>query len=260
MDKTADADPPRPEYGFLDYLQLQGSEPDLITKSELLALVRKRGLGIGERQLAFYVSEGIIPKSVRVGSRAGAYPRVVGELLAWVVRARDRGLSVDVIRELIPVWKLLVEARHAKLLNVGELEYVARQFVRSKEGSMAIPSILQEVVHTCDHCYGYLDKLEMVAVLKDGAELHLADPTATLGFAIGQIVEVTDDDGAIVGEETRWTAHTRITLAESSDPSTDPSTVILGLRPNEPTPQPPDEMLPNMAGHEADGSDAHADA
>ena len=259
VNKSADGEVQAPEYGFLDYLHLQGSEPDLITKSELLGLVKKHGLGIGERQLAFYVSEGIIPKSVRVGSRAGAYPRVVGELLTWVARARDRGLSVDVIKELLPVWKFLVEARHASLLELGGLEYVARQFVRSREGAMAIPSVLAEVLHTCDHCYGHKDALNIAVVMKDGSKRRLDDPSTTLGFAIGQLVDVTDDTGEVVGKEARWTAHTRITLAQTEDPTSDVSTVILGLRPNEPLPQPRDEMLPISTDEDGGGGDVALD-
>ena len=57
------------ENGFLEYLQLQGSEPDLVTKSDLVNEVRQSGYRIGNRQLSFYVTEGILPKSIRVGSR-----------------------------------------------------------------------------------------------------------------------------------------------------------------------------------------------
>ena len=60
------------ENGFLEYLQLQGSDPELVTKSELISAVRQRGYSVGDRQLTFYISEGLVPKSVRVGSRAGA--------------------------------------------------------------------------------------------------------------------------------------------------------------------------------------------
>jgi DNA-binding transcriptional MerR regulator len=263
VDNIAEAESITPEEsGFLDYLRLQGSKPDLITKSELVTLVREQGLSIGERQLAFYVSEGIIPKSVRVGSRAGAYPRVVAELLTWVVRSRDHGLPVDVIRELIPVWKLLVEARGAGVLQLGELEYIARQRVHSREGSMAVPAVVAEVLHTCDDCYGHRNSLvDMVVIMKDGTKQKLGDKSTTLGFAIGRLTDVTDDEGIVVGQEPRWSAHTRVTLADTEDPATDPTTVILGLRPNEPVPQPREEsMLPILRGHRSEGGEVHEEA
>ncbi len=86
---------------FLDYMELQGTN-DMVTKTELLEEVRTHGRSISDRTLTYYTSQGLIPGAVRVGSRAGAYPRVVVELLCWIVGARDRGLSVDALRELLP--------------------------------------------------------------------------------------------------------------------------------------------------------------
>ncbi|BCT76266.1 hypothetical protein SCMU_21080 [Sinomonas cyclohexanicum] len=223
------------ENGFLEYLQLQGSEPDLVTKSELLAAVRRRGYSIGERQLSFYVSEGIVPKSVRVGSRAGAYPRIVVELLAWVAGARDGGLAVDTIRELLPVWKLLIRARNAKRLDLAELEYVARQQVSSLEGSLAIPAVVTDVLHVCGKCHACAD---VVVILKDGSEKMLASYDTTLGFAIARRVDVEANGSDESSGRPVWFARTRITLAiNDKDVKTDPTTIILGLRPNEALPE-----------------------
>lgn len=226
------------ENGFLEYLQLQGSEPDLVTKSDLLTEVRQHGYRIGERQLSFYVSEGILPKSVRVGSRAGAYPKIVVDLLKWVLRARDGGLTVDAIRELLPIWKLLTRARRAKRLDLGELEYVARQYVRSTEGSMAMPVVVSDVLTTCPDCLGCVPA-DIVVVMKDGKEKNLEDINTTLGFAIARQVEVQSSDDEPADVRSVWLARTRITLATGVDQDlrSDPTTVILGVGPNGPLPE-----------------------
>jgi hypothetical protein len=49
---------------FLEFLQLEQGEPRLVTKSELLEQIRAQGLTISDRQLTFYVTEGLVPKSV----------------------------------------------------------------------------------------------------------------------------------------------------------------------------------------------------
>lgn len=214
--------------GFLEYLQLQGPDPVLVTKSELIALVRKRGYSVSDRQLTFYVSEGLIPKSVRVGSRAGVYPSIVVDLLGWVLRCKAGGLSVDAIRELLPVWKYLVHARKEQRIDLGELEYIARQHVATLEGSYAIPPVVSDVLHDlCRKC-----RANVVLVFKDGAERALSEPSATVGFAIAQRGgEGADDVGA------KWIARTRLTLGgDVGDAANDPTTVILGLRPGEALP------------------------
>ncbi|GAB3757558.1 hypothetical protein GCM10027599_23820 [Yimella radicis] len=225
------------ENGFLEYLQLQGSDPDLVTKSDLLNEVRQVGYRIGERQLSFYVTEGILPKSIRVGSRAGAYPRVVVDLLKWVLRAREGGLTVDAIRELLPVWKLLTRARRERRLDLGELEYVARQRVLSTEGSTAMPVVVSDVLMTCPECHG-CTPADIVVVMKDGEEKNLDDINTTLGFAIARQVEVETPGKDTPEVRSVWLARTRITLATGVDQDlrTDPTTVILGVRPNEELP------------------------
>lgn len=214
--------------GFLEYLQLQDGEPDLVTKSELMSEVRAAGFSVSDRQLTFYISEELLPRSVRVGSRAGAYPRIVVELLMWILRARDGGVPIEALKELLPVWKYLVRARSSCQLNLAELEYVARQHVTSLEGSIAVPQVVGDVLrlHVCTACQG-----DIRIVYKDGAERYLTDPQATVGFAIARVVGEEDEDPA-----PRWYAGTRISLAPPTSQSTDPTTVILGLKPNAPLP------------------------
>src|SRR5690606_39206015 len=118
-------------------------------------------------------SEGIIPKSVRVGSRAGAYPQVVADLLIWVLWARDGGVPIEAIKELIPVWKLLIRARSAKVLDIGELEYVVREHVSTVEGLFAIPQVVTYVIrrHLCSKCLS-----NMKVIYKDGTARSMNDP------------------------------------------------------------------------------------
>jgi len=220
------------ENGFLEYLQLQGSDPVLVTKSELLSAVRQSGYSVGDRQLTFYISEGLVPKSVRVGSRAGAYPRIVIELLIWILRAKEGGLSVEAIRELLPVWKYLIRARNGRRIDLGELQYIARQHVRTIEGSYAIPPVVANVLigTICDECSQGIRLVD-----KDGNEKSLCDPATTIGFAIARRGD--DESGET---EPRWIARTRIALVDGfNGVSKDPTTVILGLGPNETLPPDP---------------------
>jgi DNA-binding transcriptional MerR regulator len=231
--------------GFMEYLQLQGSDPELVTKSELIAAVRKRGYSVGDRQLTFYVSEGLVPKSVRAGSRAGVYPRIVVQLLAWILRAKEGGLSVEAIRELLPVWKYLVRARNDGRIDLSELEYIARQHVATIEGSYAIPAVVADVLHdsVCSKC-----RAKLVLALKDGTERALNDPSTTIGFAIARRGD--EESGQT---EAKWVGVTRIALAGLGDGiAKDPTTVILGLRPNEAVP--PDSPEP---GHSDPSGASH---
>lgn len=216
------------ENGFLEYLSLQGGEPDLVTKSDLRAAVKERGQSVSDRQLTFYMSEGLIPKSVRVGSRAGVYPKIVVDLLGWILQARDGGVPIEAIKELIPVWKFMYQARKAHRLDLGELEYVARQHVASTEGSLAVPLVVTEMMDpVCNDC-----RKTFTVTTKDGREVDLGnDQPFSVGFSIAR--KYTDDDGE---PQTRWFARTRVTLADVYNQADDPTTVILGVKPNEEVP------------------------
>lgn len=211
--------------GFLEYLELQGGDPELVTKSELISRVRAAGYPVSDRQLTFYVTEGLLPRSVRVGSRAGAYPAIVVQLLKWILRARDGGIPIEALKELLPVWKFLIRARSEKLLDLAELEYVGRQHVGSLEGSIALPQVVADVLMAgiCGRCRGEIDVL-----FKNGDRRPLGDPNVTVGFAIARLMSEDDESEP----EPRWFASTRLSLAENSHPSSDPTTVILGLKPN----------------------------
>jgi DNA-binding transcriptional MerR regulator len=214
---------------FLEFLQLGGGEPRLVTKSELLAEVRERGFPISDRQLTFYVSEGLLPRSVRVGSRAGAYPSLVVDLLTWILRFREMGVPIEAIKELLPVWKSLIRARNEGRLDLAEFEYVVRQQLESFEAILAVPTLLTDVVMgLCPDC-----RRDLVVVAKDGRELPLTAPETTIGFAA--VRRRTDESGA---SSLAWWGYRRITLAGPPDDyAADPTTVVLGVRPNEAPPR-----------------------
>ena len=107
---------------FLEFMMLDRGEPQLVTKSELLERVRGYGLAISDRQLTFYVTEGLLPKSIRAGSRAGVYPRKVVSLLSWILRFREMGVPLEAIKELIPVWKFLMKCRNDGVLDLQQFE------------------------------------------------------------------------------------------------------------------------------------------
>jgi hypothetical protein len=147
------------------------------------------------------------------------------------LRARDGGVSIDALKEVLPVWKFLVKARSGGVLDLGELEYIARQHVGSTEGSLAIPRVIAEVMtKCCPKCRG-----EITIVYKNGQKQQLSDPTATIGFAIARLDD--DDDES----RSRWFASTRLSLPSSYNYSSDPTTVILGLKPNAALPQDPED-------------------
>lgn len=231
--------PSHQENDFLEYLQLDGgNEPRLVTKSELLAEVRDRGGAISDRQLTFYVSEGLIPKSVRVGSRAGAYPKVVVDLLVWVLRSREQGLSVDAIKELLPVWKFVMTARRERRLDLAELEYVARQRIESFEAVTFVPNVVMDVMSgLCSECLR-----EVVIVTKDGMEHSLGAPDTTIGFTAFR-APGPDEDGDPV-----WWGYRRIVIPIAIDPGEDPSCVVLGLPPGAGLPPMP-SAEPHAASH-----------
>ena len=235
------------ENGFLEYLQLQ-EDSTLITKSELIAAVRAVGLSLSDRQLTFYASEGLLPKSVRVGSRAGAYPAIVAELAVWVVTAREGGVPIEAIKELLPIWKFLIRTRREHLLDLSELEYVARANVTSLEGSIALPRVVTDVLrNSCPHCQGD-SPLEIL--YKDGSRKSIDEHSATIGFAIAHNHE--DEDG-----DTRphWFGATRLSLSTPSNYSTDPTNVVLGLPVGATLPSDPHDEI-----RSADALDAASEA
>ncbi|MES3664740.1 hypothetical protein [Mycobacterium intracellulare] len=217
------------ENGFMEYLELQDGS-DLVTKSELVSAVREAGFKLSDRQLTFYTSEGLIPLSVRAGSRVGVYPKVVTDLMMWILYVRRIGVSIDALRELLPVWKYLKRSVKRKAVDLAELELVARQHVSSSFALSALPAAVSvELNSICECC-----RQEIKLVDRDGNESSFADATS-IGFAIASPIPSDEDEDDVFVD--RWVARTRISLATIPlPPNADPTTVRLGRRANEPWP------------------------
>jgi DNA-binding transcriptional MerR regulator len=163
---------------FVQLLELQ-NRPDLITRSELLEWIRQDGGHISPRTLTFYASEGLIPKAVRVGSRGGVYPKVVAWLLSWIVEARDRGISIEAIRELLPIWKFIYRSFGQHRLDLGELEYLVRRHINSLEAVYTLPGLIPYLA-VCRQCLA-----STTLVRKDGTEIRLGEvPQETIDFIL----------------------------------------------------------------------------
>lgn len=199
----------------LELLEMQ-TETSFLTKSELLDYVRKQGVSISDRQLITYGSEGLIPRSVRIGSRAGAYPTIVGDLLVWIGRMRKQGLSVEAIKELLPAWKFMQRAWKAKELDLAELEYVVRSHVHSTEAAYAVPALLPTSM-PCVNCIA-----TMKFILKDGSVADHREATPlTVKF---QMYEV--DEGT---HEPRELHMVSVPLPAVPTSKNDPTTIAVGL-------------------------------
>lgn len=199
------------------YFDIQGS-PDLVSKAEVRTVLRERGQSITDRNLTYYASLGLIPPAIRIGSRMAAYPEVVVEQLSWVITSRDRGLSIDAIRELLPLWQWLVGGRSQECVDLNEFEVLARRSGLSDEANLAVPGVVDEVFQSlCGEC-----RQKVNWVLKDGSTRHHTAATPViLSFMLGR----QGDDG--VARLVSWTQLTLPGLG-GPDPS-GPMSITLGL-------------------------------
>jgi DNA-binding transcriptional MerR regulator len=202
---------------FLEYLELQDNL-DLVTKSELLDEVRRRHARVTDRQLTSYITEGLIPRSARIGSRSGAFPKIVIDVLEFVANARERGLSVEAVKELLPLWRLLRRGVRDRRIDLVEMEYVARQHVRKPEAIYSVPWVLQWLlpcpVHHADHLQ------EIAFTFKDGSEHNSAD---TDPLMLGFLIERQDEEGECA-KPINWM---RVDLSPVQ--AQDPAAVILAI-------------------------------
>lgn len=234
--------------GFMEFLELQDGS-DLVTKTELLAAVRAAGFQLSNRQLTFYTSEGLIPLSVRAGSRAGVYPKVVEQLMMWLLYMRRIGVSIDVLRELLPVWKFLKRSVKNRLVDLAELELVASQHVSSPGALSAFAAAVSvELNALCDCC-----RQKVKLIDRDGEESDFVK-TTSIGFAIAAPIHGDEDDDRVPAD--KWVARTRISVAISTkQPNEDPTTVRLGRKVNEPWPA-DDSTEASAWAHRSDDNDS----
>ena len=203
---------------FMELLELQGNL-EMVSKSELLEKIRSRGQSISDRQLTSYVSEGLIPKSARIGSRGGAYPQITVDLLIFVTHFRHRGLSVNAIRELLPLWRYLRRAIREHEISLREFEYIARQTITLPEAWFAVPSVLMDVL-PCPNCKR--DQLIKIKFrLKDGSLQSVdGDDPVSIGFVMAQL-----DEKSGTAEP-----HYRMRIAiPRKDEGYNPSSIVLGI-------------------------------
>lgn len=226
--------------GFMEFLELQDGT-DLVTKTELLNEVREAGFKVSDRNLTYYMSSGLIPLSARLGSRsAGVYPKVVVELMTWLLYMRRIGVSIESLRELLPVWKFLMRSLRGKhmRLDLAEFEFVAMQHISSSDAFCAVPATVSYVLGSlCDCC-----RRDITLVDRDGHE-STADEYTSIGFAIAAPL---DGDGNGERSVDRWAARTRLSLAVPRPQSVDPTTVRLGRKVGEPWPA--DEPASHLNG------------
>lgn len=202
---------------FLEYLELQGNT-DMVTKSELLEAARARGVRISGRQLTTWITEGLVPKSARIGSRSGAFPAIVIEVVDFVASARNRGLAVESVRELLPVYRFLYQSARAQRLDLSELQLIARNHIRRPDAIFSLPWVVQWVL-PCPAC-DQEGVSELNIVFKDGSE-HCANEPQPL--ALGFLVKSDD------AEECKTVAWMRVDFTAVD--AEDPSAIVLTLPP-----------------------------
>jgi DNA-binding transcriptional MerR regulator len=204
--------------GVMDYLELQGNT-DMLTKSELVHLVRSHGEQISDRNLTYYASIDLIPPAVRIGARGGAYPKIVADLVVWVLRCRRWGLSIEAIRELSALWRLIGRHIRSGCIDLPEFEYVARQLVQLPEANRAVPLVLNDLLQDlCPECRG-----KLTWILKGESPVSVpATDHMLLTFVLGEIDATTGDAVPV--------AWTQLRLPGISGPALDdPCTIILGV-------------------------------
>lgn len=218
---------------FVEYLEIQGAI-DLVPKTDLMQQVRDSGRPISDRTLTYYITKGVIPQTARVGSRQGVFPRVVVRLVMFVLDARERGVPLDSITELIPIWKELMRARYGDgVVDLAQLELIARNQVESLEANQAIPWMVLTILHPgCEVCRTEIRVLDKNGVIIEGG-VHSEHVT----FLITQY----DPEAGFA----RPMSYTQLRLPGLGfDLHNDPRTVILGSPCNvqvadEITPTPP---------------------
>ncbi len=203
---------------FMELLELQGSL-EMVTKTQLIDALREDGEPVSDRQLTSLVSDGLIPKSARIGSRSGAYPKLAIRQISFVKQWRGRGLSVQSVKELLPTWRYMVRAIREREVSLVEFEFIARSTVMTPEAWFAIPMVLMEGL-PCPKCDDP-PLSDIKFLLKDGTRTCVTDKDpASFGFVMWGM-----------DEETSKVRHiTSIRLALPSVYEKDsPSSIVLGV-------------------------------
>lgn len=134
----------------LDLLRMQDT-PEMVTVSELLELVRKSDVPMSPRTLTYYVTEGLVPKSLRIGARAGAYPRKVVDLVTFIAWARQVGFPIEAIKKVRPVWIFVEQSKASKRLDLRRLQEFAEGMSSDEEQVLFVETL--QGLRTCPVCY-----------------------------------------------------------------------------------------------------------
>lgn len=204
---------------FMTLLELQDSL-EMITKTELLDQARKEGIPMSDRQLTALATDGLIPKSARIGSRSGAYPKVVLDQLKFVKRWRGRGMSVPAVKELLPIWRYMLRARRGREVSLAEFEFIARTSITLPEAWFSAPIVMQESL-PCPNCTAPA-LADMTFLLKNGERQCVTDDGTTVSFGF---VMFTEDEET---HEVRKVTSMRMAVPGVNE-ETNPSSIILGI-------------------------------
>lgn len=203
------------ESEFLELLRVQDSL-DMISKSELIDWAKKHRMALTDRKLTSFMTEGLLPKTARIGSRGGAYPAIAKDQLKFVLRWRSRGTSVTAIKELLPVWRFMTSAVRRHEVDLAELEDLVQQTVHSDQALHTLPNVIQDAL-PCPNCKsGELSDIKFR--FKDDT-VRSRGANDDVSFAV--LFEETDGDG-----ECTSMMIARITLPRI-DEAHDPSTMVI---------------------------------
>jgi DNA-binding transcriptional MerR regulator len=200
-------------------LEMQDST-ELITQTETIGRVRKRGHSLSPRRVGSWQESQLIPPADRVGARGGVYPALVVQLLSWICTCRELGFKIEVIRELGPLWANLTRAQLRQEVHLLDVEYLARSLGLSREANNHVPWLVNYIMSgLCPDCLSGVKW-----VLKDGSVVqHTEHEGLKLHFVIGEI-----DPESGHAHVVAWTQLTLPGIGHAPN-LTDPALIILGL-------------------------------
>ncbi len=203
------------ETEFMELLRIQDNL-DMITKREMLTWAKKKGLPMTDRKLTSLMTEGLLPKTARIGSRGGAYPAIAKEQLRFVLKVRGRGVPVPCVKEVLPVWRYLTGAVLRREIVIAELEDVVQGSIVSDQALHLLPMVIQEAL-PCHGCKS--DQLSEIKFKYKDDSVHSRGTGEDISFAL--LFEEMDGSG-----ECRRRMTARITLPRE-DEENDPSTIMI---------------------------------
>ena len=159
---------------------------DFITPAEAVRVLQASGRSVNRRQMSFWQGQGLVPPADRVGARGGVLPAIAIDLMAWIVDARERGISVNVIRELLPVWADLVAGQIVGGSTWAVSNCWCGDIGLSDEANDHVPVLV-------DHVLGGFceDRVNGTNIVLKNGTIRSADEPLTLKFAIASIASDT---------------------------------------------------------------------